>query len=146
MKGRTTAVEEPLVEKLTIPRPDLASMIQQVRVRISQRTETVSMAALTADSEWKRALLEAVGDSTSGETWQLVHDVAVFRDRWALPDSPLPLGPSPTNYEWEHRGQRERINAAINNAHRRGTAQLDDSPVDSALYQQVVLTSAGWQL
>ncbi|MEE2523831.1 MobF family relaxase [Pseudarthrobacter sp. J75] len=146
MKGRTTAVEEPLVEKLTIPRPDLASMIQQVRVRISQRTETVSMAALTADPEWKRALLEAVGDSTSGETWQLVRDVAVFRDRWALPDSPLPLGPSPTNYEWEQRGQRERINAAINNAYRRGTAQLDDSHVDSALSQQVVLTSAGWQL
>ncbi|MFJ6377987.1 MobF family relaxase [Pseudarthrobacter oxydans] len=146
MKGRTTAVEEPLVEKLTIPRPDLASMIQQVRERISQRKEAVSVAALTADPEWKRALLEAAGDSTSAETWQLVRDVAVFRDRWALPDSPLPLGPSPADYEWEQRGQRERINAAINNARRRGTAQLDDSPVDSALSQQVVLTSAGWQL
>lgn len=146
MKGRTTAVEEPLVEKLTIPRPDLAAMIQQVRERISQRTEIVSIAALTTDPEWKRALLDAVGDSTSGKTWQLVRDVAVFRDRWALPDSPLPLGPSPADYEWEQRGQRERINAAINNARRRGAAQLDESPVDSALSQQVVLTSAGWQL
>jgi hypothetical protein len=146
LKGRTTAVEEPLVEKLTIPRPDLAEMIKQVRERISQRTETVCMAALTADPEWKRALLDTVGNSTSGETWQLLRDVAIFRDRWALPDSPLPLGPSPADYEWEQRGQRERINAAINNAHRRSTAQLDDSPGDSALSQQVVLTSAGWQL
>jgi conjugative relaxase-like TrwC/TraI family protein len=146
MKGRTTAVEEPLVEKLNVPRPDLAAMIQQARERISRRTVTVSMAALTEDPEWKRALLEAVGDGASGETWQLVRDVAIFRDRWALPDSPLPLGPSPADYEWEQRGQRERINAAINNAHRRSTAQLDDPPGDSALSQQVVLTSAGWQL
>lgn len=146
MKGRTTAAGEPLVERLTNPRPDLAAMIQQVRERISQRTETVRVAALTADPEWKRALLEAVGNSTSGETWQLVRDVAVFRDRWALPDSPLPLGPSPADYEWEQRSQRKRIDAAINNAHRRGTAQLDNSLLDSALSQQVVLTSAGWQL
>jgi hypothetical protein len=146
MKGRTTAVEEPLVEKLTIRRPDLAAMIQQVRERISQRTETVSMAALTADPEWKRALLDAVGDSTSGETWQLVRDVAVFRDRWALPDSSLPLGPSPADFDWEQLAQHVRLNEKINNAHRRGTAQLDDAPVDSPLSQQVVLTSAGWQL
>jgi hypothetical protein len=104
------------------------------------------MAALTADPEWKRCLLDTVGNSTSGETWQLVRDVAIFRDRWAFPDSPLPLGPSPADYDWEQRGQRERINAAINNAHRRGTAQLDGSPGDSAPSQQVVLTSAGWQL
>ncbi|MFX1820944.1 MobF family relaxase [Pseudarthrobacter sp. CC4] len=146
MKGRTTAVEEPLVEKLAISRSDLAAMIQQVRERISQRTETVSVAALTADPEWKRALLEAVGNSTSGETWQLVRDVAVFRDRWALPDSPLPLGPSPADYKCEQRAQRERIDAAINSARRGATAQLNDSPVHSAVSQQVVLTSAGWQL
>jgi hypothetical protein len=146
MKGRTTAAGEPLVEKLAISRPDLAAMIQQVRERISQRTETVSVAALTADPEWKRALLEAIGNSTSGEIWQLVRDVAVFRDRWALPDSPLPLGPSPADYECEQRAQRERIDAAINSARRRATAQLDDSPVHSAVSQQVVLTSAGWQL
>ncbi|MDQ0664664.1 conjugative relaxase-like TrwC/TraI family protein [Arthrobacter ulcerisalmonis] len=146
MKGRTAAVDEPLVEKLTIPRPDLAGMMQQVRERISQRAETVSMAALTADPEWKRALLEAVANSTSGETWQLVQDVAIFRDRWALPDSPLPLGPSPADYEWEQRAQRERINQAIDNARSRATPLQPTSSRESHLPQQIVLTSAGWQL
>ncbi|MDQ0691455.1 MobF family relaxase [Arthrobacter sp. W4I7] len=147
VKGRTTAVEEPLVEKLTIPRPDLAVMIQQVRERISLRTDIVSMAALTADPEWKRALLGAVGDSTSGETWQLVHDVAVFRDRWALPDSPLPLGPSPADYEWEQLAQREQLNQAIDNARSRRTPPRPGTiSRELQLPQQVVLTSAGWQL
>jgi conjugative relaxase-like TrwC/TraI family protein len=147
MKERTTAVEEPLVEKLTIPRPDLAAMIQQVRERISQRTETVSMAALTADPEWKRALLDVVGDSTSGRTWQLVRDVAVFRDRWALPDSSAPLGLAPADSEWEQMTERARLTQAIEDARSRSVApEPGTSSEELSPPQQVFLTSAGWQL
>lgn len=147
VKGRTTAAEDPLVEKLTIPRPDLAAMIQQVRERISQRTETVSMAALTADPEWKRALLDTVGNSTSGETWQLVQDVAVYRDRWALPDSSAPLGLAPADYEWEQMTQRARLTQAIEDARSRSVApEPGTSSEELSPPQQVFLTSAGWQL
>lgn len=147
VKGRTTGVEEPLVEKLTIPRPDLAAMIQQVRERISQRTETVSMAALTADPEWKRALLDTVGGSTSAETWQLVRNVAIYRDKWAVPDSPLPLGRAPADYEWQQAAQRARLNETIKNARSRSTTpESRFASEDFSLPPQVVLTSAGWQL
>jgi hypothetical protein len=106
------------------------------------------MAALTADPEWKRALLDAVGDSTSAETWQLVRDVAVYRDRWALADSPLPLGLAPADYEWEQLNQRARLKEAIEAARFRAMSspQSSISSDDLSLSPQVVLTSAGWQL
>ncbi|MFF1880591.1 MobF family relaxase [Pseudarthrobacter sp. NPDC058196] len=140
----TTAAAEPLVEKLTISRPDLAEMVEQVRVRISHRTETVSLAALTDEPEWKRALIDASGGCTSGELWQLVRDVAVYRDRWALPDSALPLGVAPANYEWEQLTHRARLSQAIENARFRSEPGI--SSEGFSLPQQVVLTSAGWQL
>jgi conjugative relaxase-like TrwC/TraI family protein len=146
-KERTTAAPEPLAEKLTISRPDLAQMIEQVRARISRRTETVSVTALTDDPEWKRALLDAVGGSTSAAMWQLVRDVAVYRDRWALPDSPLPLGRAPADYEWEQAAQRARLNETIENARSRSTTpESRFASEDLSVPPQVVLTSAGWQL
>ncbi|MDQ0769509.1 conjugative relaxase-like TrwC/TraI family protein [Pseudarthrobacter defluvii] len=147
VKGMPSTAVGPMTEKLTPSRPDLAEMIEQVKARISQRIETVNVAALTGDPEWKRALLEAVGESSSCETWQLVRDVAVFRDRWALPDSPLPLGLPPADYECEQIAQRELLSQAIDNAHSR---VIPPHPGTSSrelhFPQQVVLTSAGWQL
>jgi len=142
----TTAVVEPLVEKLTISRPDLAEMVEQVRARIIRRSETVSMTALTTDPEWKRALLDAFGGSARAETWQLVCDVAVYRDRWALPDSPLPLGLAPSDFEWEQAAQRARLSEAIEVARFRSTPpESGTGHKELSLPQQVVLTSAGWQ-
>ena len=105
------------------------------------------MAALTADPEWKRALLDAVGDSTSGRTWQLVQDVAVFRDRWALPDSSAPLGLAPADSEWEQVTERARLTQAIEDARSRSVApEHGTSSEELSPPQQVFLTSAGWQL
>lgn len=144
LKGMPTATADPLVEELTSFRPDLAEMVDQVRQRIRKRTDTVTMTALTEDFEWKRVLAASLGSSESG---QLIRDVALFRDRWGLSDSPLPLGPTPAEYEWEQRGQREGLQEAIDRVRDRPAAPLSrNSSENMAFSQQVVLTSAGWQL
>ena len=109
LEGMPTASTDPLLEVLTTPRPDLAELVDQVRQRIRQRTDTVTMAALTEDLEWKRVLGASLGSGASG---QLIRDVALFRDRWGISDSPLPLGATPADYEWEQRDQRERLQAS----------------------------------
>jgi hypothetical protein len=147
LKGMPTAATDPLTEMLTIPRPDLAEMADQVRERIWQRTETVTMAALIEEFEWKGALLASLGETDGDHSGQLIRDIAVFRDRWGISDTPLPLGPAPANYEWEQRDQRERLQEAIDGAHSRSVSpQPITNSVNLSLPQQVVLTSTGWQL
>lgn len=147
LKGMPTATSDPLVEVLTIPRPDLAKMVDEVRDRIWQRTETVTMAALIEDHEWKSSLLGAAGETAGDKYCQLIRDVAIFRDRWGISDSPLPLGPTPPDYEWEQLGQRERLREAIHGARcRPNSPEPAESAMNLPLPQQVVLTSAGWQL
>lgn len=147
VKGITTAATEPLDEVLQIPRPDLAELVEQVRARIRQRTKAVAMSALIQDPEWKTGLIASLGHDTGGAQSQLIRDVAIFRDRWGVSDSPLPLGPTPADYEWEQLGQRENLVAAIEAARRRRDDALPgDNAMNFAPSQQVVLTSAGWQL
>ncbi|MFJ5698736.1 MobF family relaxase [Arthrobacter sp. NPDC093139] len=147
LKGMPTAATDPLTEVLTIPRPDLAEMVDQVRERIWQRTETVTMAALIEDLEWKGALLGSLGETGGDHSCQLIRDIAIFRDRWGISDSPLPLGPAPANYEWEQRDQRERLEEAIDGARCRSVSpQPNTNSVNLPLSQQVVLTPTGWQL
>lgn len=144
LKGMPTATADPLVEELTTPRPDLAEMVTQVRQRIRQRTDTVAMAALLEDLEWKRVLGASLGSGASG---QLIRGVALFRDRWGISDSPLPLGPTPAEHEWEQQGQRGRLQEAIDCARHRPTSpQVGTCVLNLPVPQQVVLTSAGWQL
>ena len=135
---------DPLLEGLATPRPDLAEMVDQVRQRIRQRTDTVAMTALTEDPEWKRVLAVSLGSGASG---QLIRDVALFRDRWGISDSPLPLGATPADYEWEQRDQREKLQVMIDGARNCPIApQRETSSLNMPLSQQVVLTRAGWQL
>ncbi|MHA7291983.1 MobF family relaxase [Arthrobacter sp. MDT3-24] len=144
VKGMPATSIAPLVEELATPRPDLAELVDQVRQRIRQRTDTVTMTALTEDLEWKRVLAASLGSGASG---RLIRDVAIFRDRWGISDSPLPLGATPADYEWEQRDHRERLQVAIDDARDRPAAPLPgNSSENMALFQQVVLTSAGWQL
>ena len=144
LEGMPIASTDPLVEELTTARPDLAELVDQVRGRIRQRTDTVTTAAMTEDLEWKRVLAASFGSGASG---QLFRDVALFRDRWGISDSPLPLGAPPADYEWEQRGQRQKLQEAIDGVRgRQMSPQLVTSAVNSPLSQQVVLTSAGWQL
>ena len=145
LRGMPTAAPNPLDEALAISRHDLAEMVDQVRQRIRKRTDTVTMAAMTGDLEWKSSLIDSLG--SGGSSGQLIRDVALFRDRWGISDSPLPLGAPPCDHEWEQRGHRERLQDAIDAA-KSGLGTLPPSSTAENLThsQQVVLTSAGWQL
>jgi conjugative relaxase-like TrwC/TraI family protein len=140
----TTAVD-PLSESLAVLGPELADMVAQVREHIRRRTEGVTFAALTQDLPWKDELAVAVGATESLAL--LIRQVALFRDRWGILDSPLPLGPAPADYEWEQLAERERLLEAIEGAESHGAALRPDmysSDIDAP--QHVVLTSSGWQL
>ena len=145
LRGMPTAAPNPLDEALAISRPDLAEMVYQVRQRIRQRTYTATVAAMTDDLEWKNSLIESIG--SGGNSGQLIRDIALFRDRWGISDSPLPLGAPPPDHEWEQRGHRKRLQDAID-AVKNGLDTLPPSSSSENMThsQQVVLTSAGWQL
>lgn len=143
--GMPTATSNPLDEGLAISRPDLAEMVAQVRERIRKRTDTITMAAMTEDFEWKDSLIDSLGRGEG--SGQLVRDIALFRDRWGISDSPLPLGAPPSDHEWEQRGHRERLQDAMDAAKNDlNTLPPSSSSENMAHSQQVVLTSAGWQL
>lgn len=144
-KGTPTTAIDPLSESFPVLGPGLADMIAQVRERIRQRMESVTWAALTQDAPWKDELTAAVGATAS--LGGLIREVALFRDRWGIYDSHLPLGARPADYEWEQLGQRERIQEEIE---RPGSCQAvpheEMRPSDMHRSQQVVLTSSGWQI
>ncbi|KQQ80975.1 MobF family relaxase [Arthrobacter sp. Leaf137] len=144
-RGMPTSVEEPLEEVLEISRPDLATLVEQVRHRIRQRTENVMMAALTEEPEWKHCLASLVGSgAVSGE---LIGEIAVYRDRWGVLQPDLLLGPKPADYEWEQQTHWARLQLAIEGTRGRiGTAQPASTVVDVPLGGPALLTTAGWQL
>lgn len=145
LRGMPTTTPNPLDEALAISHPDLAEMVEQVRERILKRTDTVIMAALSEDFEWKGRLIDSLDSGES--SGQLVGEIALFRDRWGISDSLLPLGAPPFDHEWEQRGQRERLQGAIDAAKNGlNTHPPSLSSENMAHSQQVVLTSGGWQL
>jgi hypothetical protein len=144
-RGTPTTAIDPLRESFPVLGPELADMIVQVRERIRQRMESVTWAALTQDAPWKDELAAAVGATES--LGGLIRDVALFRDRWGIYDSHLPLGAPPADYEWEQLQQREEIQEATESARGCQTAPHPEmSPPDMHRSQQVVLTSSGWQI
>ncbi|MFX1821346.1 MobF family relaxase [Pseudarthrobacter sp. CC4] len=145
VKGMPTTPIDPLVEDLPLGRLDLAELVDQVRARIRHRTDKVIMTALTEDFDWKRSLTASLSDvDKAGE---LLRDVAIFRDRWGISESPLPLGPTPADYEWEQRRHRENLQEAMDSACSRSMGMESKAmSVNSSFSEQVVLTSAGWQL
>lgn len=139
---------DPLTEELRTVRPDLANMITQVRERIRHRMDHVTMAAMVSDAEWKHNLFEALGPFVTQEgATSVVRRIAIFRDRWGIDDSPLPLGPVPAAYDWEQKEQRVNIDRLVEQA---GVSSL--SPVDSPRWTdgpqkwEDRLINVGWQL
>ena len=137
-----------MTEELRTIRPDLANMITQVRERMQRRTDHVTMAAMVGDAEWKRNLLEALGPFvTQEEATSVLRRIAIYRDRWGIDDSPLPLGPVPAAYEWEQREQRANIDRLVEQ-----TGVSSPSPVDSPRWTddpktwEDRLINVGWQL
>jgi hypothetical protein len=139
---------DPLTEELRTVRPDLANMVTQVRARIQRRTDQVTMAAIMGDTEWKRNFLEALGPFVSQEEASgVLRRIAIFRDRWGIDDSPLPMGPVPEAYQWEQREQRANIDRIVEQ-----TGVSSPSPVDSPRCTddpkmwEARLINVGWQL
>ncbi|BCW05673.1 MobF family relaxase [Arthrobacter sp. NtRootA1] len=137
---------DPMTEQLVIERDDLEKALDQVRRRIGNRTDLVAKAALLEEPEWKTALLDELGAQVdSYSIAALVSDVAVYRDRWGLHDSPLPLGASPADWEWEQRSQWEHLQEVV----QRAAQPLLATPaiIDfNKMQAQQSLTSTGWQL
>jgi hypothetical protein len=139
---------DPLTEELRTDRPDLANMVSQVRVRMQQRMDQVTMAAMMCDVEWKRDLLESLGPFvTTQEATSVLRRIAIYRDRWGIDNSPLPLGPVPKAYEWEQSEQRANIDRLVEQA-RVSSHSAVDSPrwTDNPKTWEAGLINVGWQL
>ncbi|MGM7774731.1 MobF family relaxase [Arthrobacter sp. KNU-44] len=128
-------------------RPDLADMISQVAERIKRRAEEVSRRAVITDPEWKRNLLEILQVAGVDDILHVVGRVAVYRDRWGIENSPLPLGPVPAECEWERKSQYETIRGFIVHAASRSVGHQEPGPWVEALgNQEASLINVGWQL
>lgn len=137
---------DPLTEQLAIDRPDLAVMLDQVRRRIGNRADRVAKAALLDEPEWARELRRDIGAGADPfESAALIREVAVYRDRWDVTSTDLPLGPAPAGWEWEQRAQSDKLQLAISQS---ATPQPEQKDVRN-LYEfdsPISLTSTGWQL
>jgi hypothetical protein len=92
---------DPLAESIHTHRTDIAAMISQVRERVQHRAGQVTLEALMADTEWKQNLLESLDpDVHPDDAARVIRLAAIYRDRWGIEDSPVPLGPVPAEYEW----------------------------------------------
>ncbi|MBP1235221.1 conjugative relaxase-like TrwC/TraI family protein [Arthrobacter sp. PvP102] len=139
---------EPLAEQLCKARPDLDNMINQVQARVHHRMDQVTTAAMMSDAEWKRNLLEALGPFvTPEEATGVLRRTAIYRDRWGIDESPLPLGPVPAAYEWEQQEQRAYIDRLVERA-----GVSSPNPVDAPTWAEDPVTwedrliNVGWQL
>ncbi|RAM37716.1 MobF family relaxase [Arthrobacter globiformis] len=142
------AVAEDPLAPVQSPRPDLTNLISQVQERMRHRMDHIIRGALTHDAVWKRNLVDSLDpDTRSDHAHDVVGRVAIFRDRWGIEDSPLPLGPVPAAYEWEQREQRAAIDQLIG----RLALPLTGRPqghgwVGEPVTQADSLINVGWQL
>ena len=137
-----------LAEPIHTDRPDLAIMMNQVRERIQRRSDHVRFQALMHEPEWKRSLLETLGpDVQPDEATCAIEHVAIFRDRWGIDDSSLPLGPSPADYEWEQQSQRINIQGLLDGIALPSLPHgLPDTWNVASLSPEESLINVGWQL
>ncbi len=148
LNGMAAGWPDTLAGPIDTARRDLASMISQVHKRIQRRTDKVTLEALMHDFEWKRNLLEALPPNIGADDKSsLIGGVAVYRDRWGVGDSPLPLGPVPAEYEWERNSQTVSVQRLIDAAGR--TAVANQQPglwFDESPSREPSLIDVGWQL
>lgn len=138
----------PIFETLHTDRPDLAAMTTQVTNRMHRRSDAAVTAALTSEPEWKRELLTFLEPVGPEDTNSLIRAVAIFRDRWGIDHSPLPLGPVPAEHEWEQRLQRTEIEQLMSQASHQSSA--DPQQIGAWLEGLDISDSSpsnvGWQL
>ncbi|WP_457966883.1 relaxase domain-containing protein [Arthrobacter sp. D1-29] len=136
-------------EVLHPSRSDLRDMIRQVAERMQRRTDDVAEAALLQETEWKRDLLQRLGrEAEPEEARRLVREVAIFRDRWGVEDSPLALGPVAPDYESEQQAQRASIERQMSQAAplaSAGSQQLG-AWMKAPSQREASLINVGWQL
>ncbi|BAS14250.1 protein involved in conjugation [Arthrobacter sp. Hiyo8] len=142
--GDRTVIPEPLHTN----RPDLADMINQVTHKIRQRAKQVVTAALTQDTEWKRKLVQTLPpNATRTDTARQVARVAIYRDRWGINDSPLPLGPAPADHDWEQSSQYEHLKRVADRASSQATRQQQPGEwLEDSISRQDSPITVGWQL
>jgi hypothetical protein len=126
----------------------LADLIAQVSNRMLHRSEAVIQAALVSETDWVRDLQTFLGQVGPEDTNRLIRAVAIFRDRWGIDNSPLPLGPVPPDYEWEQKLQRIEIERQIAQASLPASVapQRIDVRVDEPDFGDSPLMNVGWQL
>jgi conjugative relaxase-like TrwC/TraI family protein len=148
VSGMPAGGNNPLAEPIRTARPDLADMIGQVQKRMLQRTNRVIRAAVAGDSEWKRHLLDVLGPSAgSTDAANVIGRVAIYRDRWGIDVSPLPLGPIPASPEREQQEQRASIDRLIDQAalSSGSPSQAQTSSRDLPALEDRLI-NVGWQL
>jgi hypothetical protein len=108
----------------------------------------VTGAAMMQDAEWKRNLLDAFDpDVIPEDATKAIRQIAIYRDRWGIDDSPLPLGPDPVSHEWEQLEQRANIGRLIDQATLPSVSQLRAPKwFDDPITQEHRLINVGWQL
>lgn len=145
MPGREAAL---IPDPVHADRPDLADMISQVTERIKHRADEVGRRALITDPEWKRNLLETLQTvANMDDILPVVGAVAVYRDRWGIDDSPLPLGAVPADYEWERKSLYESIQGFIDQAASRSVGHQQPSRwMEDSISREESLINVGWQL
>lgn len=148
LSGMPAAGIDSLAEPRRMPRHDVAGMISQVQDRVQQRMTNVARDGMMRDTEWKRALLDTLGPNTLPEqAMNVIRSVAVYRDRWGIDDSPLPLGPVPDSYDWEQQEQRARIARLVDQAALSSTSYSQASKLlDDPITWQDRLINVGWQI
>jgi hypothetical protein len=147
LSGMPSVDTDPLAP-LKSSRRDLANLIQHVQVRIQIRMDHVSREAIMCDTEWKRNLLESMGPNVDPEAaHDAIRRAAIFRDRWGLGNSPLPLGPGPASFEWEQAEQYARIGRLIDEAAHPAAKRSEIlAGVGEPVILEDRLINVGWQL
>ncbi|MEW1820399.1 MobF family relaxase [Arthrobacter sp. NPDC080031] len=147
LSGTAAHPTDPLTEPIRTARPDLANMICQVVERIKRRTHTITNAALMLDTEWKRTLVGALPqDLRADDLKRVIGTIAIYRDRWGVEDSPLPLGPIPEDSERERHAQSAGVQRLIDEVSRAAVAKQPDSWFDITPNRDPGLRNVGWQL
>ncbi|MET3161872.1 UNVERIFIED_ORG: conjugative relaxase-like TrwC/TraI family protein [Arthrobacter sp. UYEF10] len=139
---------DPLAEPIHTSRPDVADVISQIRTRMRDRMERVSRSAIMQDAEWKRNLLVSLGPNALPEdATRVIRQVALYRERWGIDDSPLPLGPVPASHVWEQLEERASIDRLVDQAAVSPTSRPQTPEWTNNLNaSEERLINVGWQL
>jgi hypothetical protein len=139
---------DPLAETIHTYRPEVESMMNQVKERMQIREDRVTLEAMVQETEWKRNLLETLGpDVQPHDAARAIRSVAIFRDRWGIEDSPIPLGPAPDEYQWEQKSQRTSIQGFIDQLALHSPAhEQPNNWTEVPPSLETSLVNVGWQL